>query len=55
MLEIFRIVIVLFQVDNKDERSHFFEKTFLLTDISMVVVFEILFLTLSNVKVNFND
>lgn len=41
-------------MDDKDWNSSFFEETFLLTDISMDIAFQILFLTLSNVEVNEN-
>lgn len=40
-------------MQDKEERSCFFEKTFLLTDINMVIVLRMSFLTLSNIKINF--
>lgn len=49
------MVIALFQVNKKDGKSGFFEKTFLLVEISMKITFGIFSLILSNVKVNFND
>lgn len=54
-VEIFGMIITLFQVDNKDKKFRFFKETLLLADIRMYVAFEILFLTLSNIKVYFND
>lgn len=47
------MVITSFSINNKDEMSSFFEKTFLLADISMNIAFRMIFLTLSNIKVNF--
>lgn len=44
----FKIVLTNFQIENKFERAWFFYETFLLTDINMEIVFEILFLTLNN-------
>lgn len=46
--------MALFQVDNKDGISCFSEKTFIWVDINIDVDSNI-FLTLSNVEVNFND
>lgn len=54
-LKINGMFITLFQVKDEDEKSRFFNKTFLLADISINIAFEISFLTLSNVKVNFNN
>ena len=42
------MVIAALQVVNKLGRSWFFQKTFLLANISMVVILSMLFLTLSN-------
>ena len=47
----FGIVLASFQVGDKFERTQFFQKTFLLADISTEVVLSILFLTLSNADV----
>lgn len=52
-LKTFNIVIASFLVENKDGRSRLFEGTFLLANINMNVVFDILFLILNNVKINF--
>lgn len=54
-LQTFGIVIASFLMKNKDRKSRFFDKTFLLVDISMDVTFEIFFFILSNVDVNFTD
>lgn len=53
IFEIFEIVIAFFSTDDRVERSRFFEKTFLLADISIDIALGILFLTLNNVKINF--
>lgn len=42
-------------MDNKDRKSQFFEKAFLLADISIDATFRMFFLTLSNAKVNFTN
>lgn len=47
-LDIFGIIIASFQVEGKEERSRFFEKTFLLADISMDIALIIPFVTLNN-------
>lgn len=49
--EIFRMVLASFQIEDKLRKAQFFQKTFLLADMSMKVVLNILFLTLSNEKV----
>ena len=52
-LETFGMVLADFQVEDKLGRARFFQKTFLLADISAEVVLGILFLTLSNADVQF--
>lgn len=54
-LETYEMVFALFQMNNKDRKSHFFEETFLLADININVAFGMFFFTLSNVKVNCNN
>lgn len=54
-LEIFDIVIAFFWIDNKNGKSCFFKRTFLLADISINITFGMFFLILSNVKDNFTD
>ena len=47
------MVIAGFQVQDKFVKARFFQKTFLVADTSMEVVFRIPFLTLSKFKVDF--
>ena len=49
------MVITSFQVLNKLDRACFFQKSFLLADISMKMVYEILFVTFTNVNIWFVD
>lgn len=49
------MVITLFLIDEKDKKFCFFKKDFLLANINIKVTFGIFFLTLNNIKVNFND
>ena len=49
------MVIALFSMEDKEKKSHFFEETFLLANISMNIALEMFFFTLSNVKINFID
>ena len=51
LLETYGIVIAAFQGLNKFGCSWFFQKTFLLADISIKVVLDMLFLTFSNADV----
>lgn len=46
---------MLFLVDDKNKKSYFFEKTYIFANKSINVIFEIFFLILSNIEVNFND
>ena len=52
-LKMFGMVLASFQVENKLERPRFFQKTFLLADLSMEVVLRMPFLTLSNANIQF--
>lgn len=54
-LKIYKIVIVLFLIDNKDEKFRFFKKTFLLVNSNLDIVFEIDFFILGNVEININN
>ena len=45
------IVLANFQVDNKIDKAWFFQKTFLLANISTKMVLSILFLTFSNADI----
>ena len=52
-LKTFEMVLADFQVEDKLGRARFFQKTFLLANISTEVVLGILFLTLSNADIQF--
>ena len=54
-LYIFDIVIAFFLVEDKEGKLRFFEKTFLLANISMNIALEMLFLILSNIEIDFTD
>ena len=54
-LDIFGMVIAVFSMKNKEKRSHFFEKIFILAEINIDIILNISFLTLSNVKIDFID
>lgn len=49
------MIIVSFSIDDKDGKYRFFKKIFLFADITMDVTFEMSFLNLSNVYINFKD
>ena len=49
----FEIVLASFQVEDKFERARFFQEIFLLVNISIEVVLDMLFLTFSNTDVRF--
>ena len=51
--EIFRIVLASFQIEDTLGRAQFFQETFLLMDLRVEVVLEILFLILSNADIKF--
>ena len=52
-LETYGMVVSTFSMLDKDSRQRFFKKSFLLTDIKPDIVLEMLFLTVSNVDVDF--
>lgn len=54
-LKTYEIVTILFQVDDNDGKFRFFKEKFLLANINMNTIFEILFLILGNIEINFND
>lgn len=54
-LETFGMIIAILHVEDKAEKSWYFEETFLLTDISMSVALSMSFLILSNVEINILD
>ena len=49
----FGMVLADFQVEDKLRRARFFQKTFLLTNISAELVLSMLFLILSNANIQF--
>ena len=51
ILETFKMVLASFQVEDKLGRTQYFQKTILLTDISIKVVLKMFFLTLSNTDI----
>lgn len=54
-LETYGMVITSFQVQDKFEKTRFFQENFLVADICMEVVLGILFLAVSKVKVGFAE
>ena len=54
-LDTFEMVIASLLVENKEGKSRFFEKIFLLADISMDITLGMLFLIFSNVVIDFVD
>ena len=54
-LDTFSMIIASFSGKNKKRRSYFFKKTFLLTSISMDIIQEMPFFTLSHVEIDFVD
>ena len=49
------MVLISFQVKDKLGKARFFQKTFLLDNVSMEVVLRISFLTLSNANIQFAE
>lgn len=54
-LKTYKMIIALFPVDDKDEKSCFIEITFILADICIYIAFGMFFLILSNIEINFNN
>ena len=54
-LEIFRMVIADFQVEDKGGRSKFFQKRFLVADTKFEVVLRMPFLKISNTDIAFGE
>ena len=52
-LETFEMVLASFQMKNKLGRPRFFQKTFLLANLSVKLVLRIPFLSLSNANIQF--
>ena len=55
MLDTYEIVIAALSVVDKANHAKFFKKTFLVANVSLEVVFEMFFLTLSGADVDFLD
>ena len=55
MLDTYRMIVAAFSMKNKANQVRFFEKTFLVANVSPEVVFKMLFLTLSGADVDFFD
>ena len=53
IFETFRMIFLSFQVEDKLKKARFFHETFLLTDISVKVVVNILLITFSNTNIRF--
>ena len=53
-LDIFKMVITDFQVENKASRPRFFQETFLIADTKFEVILKIFFLKISNADILFN-
>lgn len=51
IFEMFRMVLASFQIDNKFEKTLFFNKTFLLAETGMKMVLEMFFLILNNANI----
>ena len=47
------MIVFIFFILDKDGREKFFEKSFLLANAKLDMVFEMFFLTISNIKVDF--
>ena len=54
-LDTHRIVVAAFSVVDKANQVRFFEETFLVANVSLKIVFEMFFLTLSGADVDFSD
>ena len=52
-LEIFKMVITDFQIENKARRPKFFQEIFSIADIKFEVILEMLFLKISNADMSF--
>ena len=54
-LDIYDIVVAAILVKDKANQVRFFEETFMVANVSLEVVFWMLFLTLSNADIDFSD
>ena len=55
ILDIYRMIVAVFLVTNKANQIRFFNETFLVANVSLEVVFEIFFFTLSGTNIDFLD
>ena len=55
ILDIYEMVVASFLLIDKANQVKFFEETFLMANVGLGVVFEMLFLTLSDAKIDFMD
>ena len=53
MLDPYKIVVVAFSVMDKVNRKRLFKETFLMANVSLKVVFEMFFFTLSSADIDF--
>ena len=53
ILETHEMIVSIFSLSDKDSRERFFEENFLLADVKPDIMLKILFLTMSNVDVDF--
>ena len=52
-METYGIIVSTFSMSDKDNKEKVFEKSFLLADLKPDIVLEMLFLTMSNVNIDF--
>ena len=53
ILKTYEMVVFIFSVSDKDDRERFFKENFLLAEVKPEIVLGMLFLTMSNVDVDF--
>lgn len=53
IFQIFEMIWINFQIENRFEKAHFFETTFLVTDTNIEVVFEMFLFFFNNVNIKF--
>ena len=49
------MILVNFQLEDKQEKLRFFQETFLLADTAIEMILKMLFLTFSKIEINFAD
>ena len=52
-LETYGIVVSTFSVSDKDNKERFFKKSFLLINVNLNIVFQMFFLTMNNIDIDF--